>query len=126
MMLVYFKNRHGKVSKVDVEKQETRREVAMKIEELGRIETVRINMIKYSCSCDNDLTEILLNDISGDISINTRNDVDKSTEINSIYHELSNKQIKNSVVKEIKKMTLNCRERDQKFLRQSSLDASVS
>ena len=71
----------------------------MKIEELGDIEKARINMIKYSCSCDNDLTEILLGDTSGDISIN---DVDKSTEINSIYHELSCKQMKDSVVKKVK------------------------
>ena len=59
-------------------------------------------MIKYSCSCDNDLTEILLDDISGDISIKIQNDIDKSTKINSICHELSNKQIKDSVVKEVK------------------------
>ena len=78
------------------------RKIVMEIEELGGIEKVRINMIKYSCSCDIDLTEILLDDISGDISINIQNDVDKSTEINSIYHELSNKQIKDSVVKEVK------------------------
>ena len=71
----------------------------MKIEELGDIEKARINMIKYSCSCDNDLTEILLGDTSGDISIN---DVDKSTEINSIYHELSYKQMKDSVLKKVK------------------------
>ena len=77
------------------------REVVKKTEELGGIEKVRINMIKYSCSSD-DLTEILQDDISGDISINIQNDIDKSTEINSIYHELSNKQIKDSVVKEVK------------------------
>ena len=71
------------------------REVAMKIEELGVIEKVRINMIKYSCSCHNE-------DISGDISINIQIDVDKNTEISSIYHELSYKQIKDSVVKEVK------------------------
>ena len=71
----------------------------MKIEELGDIEKARINMIKYSCSCDNDLTEILLGDTSGDISIN---DVDKSTEIISIYHELSYKQMKDRVVKKVK------------------------
>ena len=101
-MLVYFKNRHGQVTEIDVGPQETMREVVKKIEELRVIEKVRINMIKYSCSCDNDLTEMLLDDISGDISINIQNDVDKSTEINSIYHELSNKQIKDSVVKEVK------------------------
>ena len=55
---------------------------------------MRINMIKYSCNCDNNLTEIPLDDISVDISISIQNDVDQSTEINSIYHELSNKQIK--------------------------------
>ena len=41
-------------------------------------------MIKYSCSCDNDLTEILLDNISGDITTNMQNDVDKSAEINSM------------------------------------------
>ena len=74
----------------------------MKIEELRSIEKVGKNMIKYSCSCGNDLTEILLNDISGDISINIQNDIDKSKEINLIYHEPSYKQIKDSVVKEVK------------------------
>ena len=94
MTLVYFKNRHGQVTEIDVELQETMREVVKKIEELGGIEKVRINMIKYSCSCDNDLTEILLDDISGDISLNIQNNVDKSTETNSTYHELNIKQIK--------------------------------
>ena len=102
MMLVYFKNRHVQVTEIDVEPQETMREVVKKIEELGGIEKVRINMIKYSCSCDNDLTEILLDDISGDISINIQNNLDKSTEINSIYHELNIKQVKDSVVQEVK------------------------
>ena len=84
-MLVSIKNRHGQVTKIDAEPQETMRVVVMKIEELGGIEKVRINMIKHSCSYDNDLTEILVDDISGDIGRNVLNDVDKSTEINSIY-----------------------------------------
>ena len=84
MMLVYFKSRHGQVTEIDVELQETIRQVVMNIEEPGGIEKVVINMIKYSCSCDNDLTEILLDNISGDISINMQNDVDKSAEINSM------------------------------------------
>ena len=78
-MLVSFKNRHGQVTEIDVEPKETMTEVAMKIEELGGIEKVRIKMIKHSCSCDNDLTEILLDYVSGDISINIQNDVDKRT-----------------------------------------------
>ena len=84
MMLVYFKSRHGQVTEIDVELQETIRQVVMNIEEPGGIEKVVVNMIKYSCSCDNDLTEILLDNISGDISINMQNDVDKSAERNSM------------------------------------------
>ena len=38
MMLVYFKNRHKQVTEIDVEPQETMREVVKKIEELGYIE----------------------------------------------------------------------------------------
>ena len=83
-MLVYFKSRHGQVTEIDVELQETIRQVVMNIEEPGGIEKVVVNMIKYSCSCDNDLTEILLDNISGDISINMQNDIDKSAEINSM------------------------------------------
>ena len=101
-MLVYFKNKHGQLTEIDVEPQETMTEVVKKIEELVYIEKVRIIMIKYSCSCDNCLTEILRDDISGDISVNIQNNEDNSTEINSIYHELNNKQIKDSVVKGVK------------------------
>ena len=39
----------------------------MKIEELGGIEKVIIIMIKSSCNYGNDLTEILPDDISGDV-----------------------------------------------------------
>ena len=103
MMLVYFKHRHGQVTEIDVEPQKTIREIVMQIEELRGVEKVRINMIKYSCSCDNDLTVILLDDISGDISINIQTDVyrNKSTEISLIYHELSYKQTKDSVAEEV-------------------------
>ena len=53
---------------------------------------------------------MIFQDISGYV-LNIQKDVDKSIEINSTYHELSNKEIKDSVLKETK-MTLNCRERD--------------
>ena len=94
MMLVNFKNRHGQVIEIDVEPQETMRKFLKKIEEIGDIEKVRENMNKHSCSCDDNLTEILLDHISGDISVNIINNVGKSTEINLIYHELNIKQIK--------------------------------
>ena len=42
----------------------------------------------------------MLDDISEDISLNVQNDVDKGTEINLIYNELSYKQIKDGVAKE--------------------------
>ena len=67
-----------------MEPQETIRQVVINIEEPGGIEKVRVNMIKYSCSCDNDLTEILVDNVSGDISINMQKGVDKSAEINSM------------------------------------------
>ena len=51
----------------------------MKIEEIGAVEKGRINMFKYSSSYDNDFNEIMLDYISGYISINIQNDVDKST-----------------------------------------------
>ena len=87
-MLCYFKNNHGQVTEIVVETQETMREVVMKIEELADIQKVGINKIKCSCSCDNDLTGILLDGISEDISLNIQNDVDTSTEINLAYHKI--------------------------------------
>ena len=44
---------------------------------------------------------MIFQDISGYV-LNIQKDVDKSIEINSIYHELSNKEIKGSVLKETK------------------------
>ena len=35
------------------------------------MEKVRINMIKLSCTCNYDLTDILLEDISKDINVDT-------------------------------------------------------
>ena len=75
-MLAYLKSRHGQLTVIDVEPEETR-------------------------SCIKKKNK-LLDDISEDISINIQNNVDKSTEINSIYHELNNKQMKDSVLKEVK------------------------
>ena len=44
---------------------------------------------------------MIFQDISGHV-LNIQKDVDKSIEINSIYHELSNKEIKGSAAKETK------------------------
>ena len=83
-MLVYFKNRHGNLVEINIEPQETMEEVVMKVEELGGIEKVTITMIKHSCKCNNDLTSLLLDDISNDISIELQNEVDINLEINQI------------------------------------------
>ena len=37
--------------------------------QLGSIEKVRINMIQHSRTCNNDLTDIILEDISKDINV---------------------------------------------------------
>ena len=37
--------------------------------QLGSIEKVRINMIQHSWTCNNDLTDIILEDISKDINV---------------------------------------------------------
>ena len=44
---------------------------------------------------------MIFQDISGYV-LNIQKDVDKSIEINSIYHELSNKEIKGSAARETK------------------------
>ena len=42
-----------------------------RVGQLGSMEKVRINMIKLSCTCNYDLTDILLEDISKDINVDT-------------------------------------------------------
>ena len=65
------------------------------------MEKVRINMIQHSCTCDNGLTDIHLEDISKDIDvhINLQYEVMDSdntkltSEINAMYEELRKKQL---------------------------------
>ena len=60
------------------------------------MEQVRINMIQHSCTCNNGLTDILLEDISKDINVHIDlqhefmdSDKTKSTsKINATYEEL--------------------------------------
>ena len=65
------------------------------------MEKVRTNMIQHSCTCDNGLTDIHLEDISKDIDvhINLQYEVMDSdntkltSEINAMYEELRKKQL---------------------------------
>ena len=110
-MLVYFKNTQGINQDIDVKPEETMKEFVARVRKLGSMEKVRINMIQHSCTCNNDLTNILLEDISKDINVHTDfqhelmdSDNTKSTsEINAMYEELRYKQLKENVMQDVKK-----------------------
>ena len=67
-MKVYFKNKLGVISKVELEKNNTIEEFVSKIQENRGIEKVRVNMITSSCNCGTDLTDFLLQDIDNEIT----------------------------------------------------------
>ena len=69
-MLVYFKNTQRIIQEIDAKPEEIMKEFVARVGQLGSMEKVRINMIQHSCSCNNDLTDILLEDISKDINVN--------------------------------------------------------
>ena len=104
-MLVYFKNMQGITQEIDVKPEETMKEFVARVGQLGSMEKVKINMIQHSRTCNNDLTDILLEDISKDINVHIDvqhelmdSDNNKSTsEINAMYQELMYKQLKENV-----------------------------
>ena len=67
-MKVYFKNKLGVISKVELEKNNTIEGFVSKIQENRGIEKVRVNMITSSCNCGTDLTDFLLQDIDKEIT----------------------------------------------------------
>ena len=64
------------------------------------MEKVRINTIQHSCTCNNDLTDILLEDISKDINLHIHfqhelmdgDNTKSKSEKNAMYKELRYKQ----------------------------------
>ena len=62
------------------------KEFVARVEQLGSMEKVRTNMIQHSCYCNNELTDILLENISKDL-----------------YKELRYKQLKENVMQDVKK-----------------------
>ena len=73
------------------------KEFVRRVGQIGSMEKVRINMIRHSYTCNNDLTDILLEDLSKDINAHIDfehefmdSDNTKSTsEINAIYVRLT-------------------------------------
>ena len=106
-----MKNTQGITQEFDVKPEETMKEFVARVEQLGSMEKVKINMIQHSCTCNNDLTDILLEDISKDINVHINfqheimdSDNTKSTsEINAMYQELRYKQLKENVMQGVKK-----------------------
>ena len=62
------------------------KEFVARVEQLGRMEKVRTNMIQHSCNCNNELIDILLENIS-----------------KNLYKELRYKQLKENVMQDVKK-----------------------
>ena len=68
-MKVYFKNKLGVISTVELEKKNTIEEFVSKIQDNGGTEKVRVNMITSSCNCSTDLTDFSLQDIDKEITL---------------------------------------------------------
>ena len=87
------------------------KEFVARVRQLGSMQKVRINMIQCSCTCNNDLTDILQEDISKDLNLHIDfqhefmdSDNTKSTsEINAMYEELRYKPLKENIMQEVKK-----------------------
>ena len=105
-MKVYFKNKLGVVSTVELEKKNTIEEFVSNIQDNGGIEKVRVSMITSSCNCGTDLTDFLLRDIDKEISlVNVIETDDPLSHINALYEEVRIKDLQNKVFAEVKKDT---------------------
>ena len=100
-MKVYFKNKFGVISTVELEKNNTIEEL---IQDNGGIEKVRVNMITSSCNCGTDMTDFLSQDINKEIPfVNVIEPDDWLSHINALYEEVRFKDIQNKVFAEVKK-----------------------
>ena len=103
-MKVYFKNKLGITSTVELEKNDTIEEFFSKIQDNGGIEKARVNMITSSSNCGTDLTDFLLQDIDREITlVNVIEPDDSLSHINALYEEVRFKDIQNKVCAEVKK-----------------------
>ena len=62
-MTVYIRNKDGNITDVNVERKVTIEALVNKFQKLGGVEKVGSTMIRYSCNCANDFTNVLLEDI---------------------------------------------------------------
>ena len=108
-MLVYFKNTQGITQEIDVKPEETMKEFVARVGQLGSMEKVRINMIQHPCTCNNDLIDILLEDISKDINVHIdfqhevmdSGNAKSKSEINATYEELRCKQLEKNIMQDV-------------------------
>ena len=97
-MKVYFKNKLGVISAVELEKNSKIEEFVCKIQDNGGIEKVRVNTITSSCNCGTDLIDFLLQDIDKEITLANEIELDDSlSHINALYEEVRFKDIQNKV-----------------------------
>ena len=106
-----MKNKQGITQEIDVKAEETMKEFVARIGQLGSMEKVKINRIQHSCTCNNDLTDILVEDISKDINVHIdlqhelmdSDNTNSASEIIAMYQELRYKQFKENVMQDVKK-----------------------
>ena len=110
-MSVYFNNTQGVTLEIDVKPVEAMKEFIARVGQLGSMEKVRINMIQHSWACNNNFTDILLEDISKDLNVHIdfqhkimgSGNTKSTYKINTMYEELRHKQLKENVMQDVKK-----------------------
>ena len=94
-------------------------EFVARVGQLGSIEKVRINMIHHSWTCNNDLTDTILEDISKDINVHVdfqhyvmdSGNTKSTSKINAMYEELRYKQLKENMQDVKKELGLSFQQR---------------
>ena len=95
------------------------KEFVARVGQLGSIEKVRINMIHHSWTCNNDLTDTILEDISKDINVHVdfqhyvmdSGNTKSTSKINAMYEELRYKQLKENMQDVKKELGLSFQQR---------------
>ena len=110
-MSIYFNNTQVVTLEIDVKPVKAMKEFIARVGQLGSMEKVRINMIQYSWTCNNNFTDTLLEDISKDLNVHIdfqhkimdSGNTKSTYKINAMYEELRYKQLKENVMQDVKK-----------------------
>ena len=105
-MLVYFKNTKPINQGIDLKPEETMKELVARAGQLESMEKLRINMIQHSCTSTDNLTDILLEDISKDINVHIdfqHEFMDSDNTKSTSEIELRYKQLKRNIMQDVKK-----------------------